>query len=401
MIDRFFYLNKLISWKNKDVIKVVSGVRRCGKSTLFALYIDYLQKNEKDGINIISINLEDLAYEHLHKATELNNYILSQMVQEKMNYIFLDEVQNCEEFERVVDSLYIKKNTDVYITGSNAYMLSGELATLLSGRYIQINMLPFSYKEYLSAIDGERGNHSFYEYLRLGSFPYISQIKHDESMVQEYLGGIYSTILIKDIAQREGINDIPLLESIIKTLASSIGSPISANKIANTLISQGRKISVNTIEKYLKCLVESYLFYKVARYDVKGREFLRTQGKYYLVDSGLRQLLVSSLSKGFHDLGHTIENIVYLELLRRGYKVSIGKVAEKEIDFVASFGNEILYVQVSASVLDPNTLERELSPLEKVKDNYPKLLLTLDEIGSGSNYNGIKQENLVTWLLGD
>ncbi|MEG1138905.1 MAG: ATP-binding protein, partial [Lachnospiraceae bacterium] len=288
-------------------------------------------------------------------------------------------------------------NVDVYITGSNAYMLSGELATLLSGRYITIDLLPLSFKEYCTVASSTKTpREHFNDYLRFGSFPYVSMLENNDSIVTPYIDGIYNTILIKDVAKREGITDVSLLESIVKFVASSIGSPISAKKISDTIGAGGRKISVNTVDSYLRALTDSYIFYKVDRYDIKGRQHLKTLGKYYLVDTGIRNLLLTSTTA---DLGHLIENVVYLELLRRGNKVSIGKLAEKEVDFVASNTEGIIYYQVSATVLDETTLTRELEPLKKIPDHHPKVLLTLDEIGAGTNYDGIKQLNLLDWLL--
>ncbi len=396
MIVRNPYLDTIIQWRDTQVIKVVTGVRRCGKSTLFDLYIDYLLENGVDESQIIYINLENLKYQHLLDYMELYNFIMNNLQSDCKNYIFIDEVQNCKEFERAVDSLFIQKNTDVYITGSNAYLLSGELATLLSGRYVTISMLPFSFKEYSSVHTDKTVEENFATFVQQGAFPYVTEIQHDELLWRNYIDGIYNTILVKDIAMREENTDIPLLESIVKILISSIGSPVSGLKIANTLQSSGRKISNTTVEKYLKALTDSYLFYKVDRYDVKGRNFLKTLGKYYMVDTGFRPLLVANSSQ---DFGHMIENIVYLELLRRGYKVSIGKVGEYEVDFVATLFDTVLYVQVAATVLDENTLERELRPLQKIDDNHPKIILTLDRIGANSNYAGIKQLNLIDWLL--
>lgn len=396
MINRDSYLQTLIKWKDHEVIKVITGVRRSGKSTLFTLYINYLKSQNILQNQIISVNLEDLAYEHLLDYKSLYKYITDLMVSDNKYYIFIDEVQNCKKFEKVVDSLFVKPNADVYITGSNAYMLSGELATLLSGRYVTTHMLPLSFSEYTSAVVGKNEQSTFNDYLKFGSFPYITRISDDEELVRSYMDGIYNTILVKDVARREGINDISLLESIIKTLITSIGSPISSNKIANTIISSGRKISVNTVDKYLKCLTDCYFFYKVDRYDIKGREHLRTLGKYYLVDTGIKNLLIANTAS---DLGHMIENVVFLELLRKGYKVSIGKIAEKEVDFVATRGQEMIYIQVSATVMDESTLERELAPLKAIRDNYPKLLITLDVVGASSNFDGILQKNLIDWLL--
>lgn len=397
MINRSEYLNQLIRWREKQIIKVVTGVRRCGKSTLFTLYIDYLKSVGVADDQIISVNLEDLAYDSLLDYKALYAYAKERLRDGRMTYVFIDEAQNCKNFEKAVDSLFIQPDVDVYITGSNAYMLSGELATLLSGRYITIDMLPLSFKEYCEAIGGSNTEQLFNNYLRFGSFPYVTMLEQDEAVIKSYIDGIYNTILVKDVAQREGITDIPLLESIVKTLADSIGSPVSTKKISDTISSSGRKISVNTVDHYLRALTDSYIFYKVDRYDIKGRQYLKTLGKYYLVDTGIRSMLLSDSAA---DLGHLIENVVYLELLRRGFRVNTGKLAEKEVDFVASNRDDVLYYQVSASVLNEDTLKRELEPLQKIADNHPKVLLTLDVIGAGANYEGIRQLNLIDWLLG-
>ncbi len=415
MIERTAYLQKLIGFKDKDVIKVVTGVRRCGKSTLFKQFMEHLKSTGVAENQIIFINLEDLAHEDLLDYKKLYAYINERLLPDTPCYVFVDEVQQCPQFEKVIDSLFIKPHVDVYITGSNAYMLSGELATLLSGRYVSIDMLPLSFKEYYSgssynnvtAVEDilnesnmlkPNREEAFNSYIKHGSFPYLLQITNNPELINDYLEGIYNTILVKDVAVREGIGDVSLLESIVRVLVSSVGSPVSGNKISNTIQSAGRKISVNTVDTYLRALNNSFIFYKVDRFDVKGRQYLKTLGKYYLVDSGLRNLLLSSQSQ---DLGHVIENIVYLELLRRDYQVYIGKVGEKEVDFVAKKADGFVYYQVAASVLDPSTLERELAPLNAIKDHFPKVLLTLDAIGSGTTHNGIKQVHLIDWLLGD
>lgn len=400
MLQRKEYLDRLIASQEKQIIKVVTGVRRCGKSTLFSLYIDYLKSTGVTNEQIVSVNLEDMDFENLLDYRQLYQYVKDRLCEDKYTYVFIDEVQNCKNFEKAVDSLFIKDQVDVYITGSNAYMLSGELATLLSGRYITIDMLPLSFKEYcVASLAVDKTVHEkFNTYLRYGSFPYVAGIEQSDRVVIPYIDGIYNSILVKDVAKREGITDIALLESIVKTIASSIGSPISTKKISDTINSSGRKISVNTVDNYVRALTDSYIFYKVERYDIKGRQHLKTLGKYYLVDTGIRNMLMSSASP---DIGHLIENVVYLELLRRGYKVSIGKLAEKEVDFVASNLYGITYYQVSATVLDENTLKRELDPLQRIPDHHPKVLLTLDEIGAQANYDGIKQINLIEWLLND
>jgi predicted AAA+ superfamily ATPase len=398
LIPRREYLQQLIAFREKHLIKVITGVRRCGKSTLFSLYIKYLKEHGVQDRQIISINLENIEYEHLLDYHALYYHIKKLLQSDAYTYVFIDEIQQCEGFEKAVDSLFTKRNVDLYITGSNAYMLSGELATLLSGRYVEIQMLPLSFREYLDFTHAGNDNltSSFTRYLKHGSFPYVPMLEQQESVIRTYIDGIYTSILIKDVAQRKAITDVALLERIVKFLGSSIGSPISAKKLCDTIISSGRKISVNTVDAYLQALLDSYIFYKVDRYDIKGRSFLKTLGKYYIVDMGLRNhLLMNSES----DIGHQLENIVYLELIRRGYHVSVGKLAAKEVDFVATLQNEISYFQVSASVLDEATLSRELAPLYAIQDNHPKILLTLDEIGAGSNHEGIKQKNLLQWLI--
>lgn len=398
MIQRPEYLKKLIDFREKQIIKVVTGVRRCGKSTLFELYKEYLFEQGVLAEQIVSVNLEDMAYENLLDYKMLYQYIKERMNPGKMTYVFIDEAQNCQSFEKVVDSLFIQDNVDVYITGSNAYMLSGELATLLAGRYVTIDMLPLSFQEYYEA--NQEPNASvedlFNDYIQFGSFPYLVQFQKNMELINPYLEGIYSTILIKDVAAREGITDVTVLENIIKTLASSIGSPISIKKITDTIQSSGRKISANTVDAYVRALTDSYIFYKADRYDIKGRQYLKTLGKYYIVDTGIRQMLMSQSAM---DTGHLIENIVYLELKRRGFKVNIGKVDQAEVDFVATSAIGIKYYQVSLSVLDEKTLKRELAPLEKIDDYHPKFLLTLDRIGSGTNHKGIQHINLLDWLL--
>jgi predicted AAA+ superfamily ATPase len=399
MIQRSEYLNKLINWREKQLIKVVTGVRRCGKSTMFALYIEYLKNTGVSDEQIISINLEDVDYEHLLHYKALYDYVKERLCADKFTYVFIDEVQQCPEYEKAVDSLFIKDKVDVYVTGSNAHMLSGELATLLSGRYVEIRMLPLSFSEYLAFTDQMQPfsvREAFGDYLKNGSFPYVAALPKNSRMIRDYIDGIYNTILIKDVATREGITDISVLESIVKFLSGNIGSPVSAKKISDTINSSGRRISVNTVERYMRALTDSFLFYKVDRFDIKGRQNLKTLGKYYIVDTGLRDMLVSGSAS---DIGHLLENVVFLELLRRGYKVNIGKLAEKEVDFVSNVDDGIEYYQVAATVLDAGTLARELEPLRKISDNHPKFLLTLDDLPMNANYDGIKQYNVLQWLM--
>ena len=397
MIQREIYLKALQDWREKQVIKVVTGVRRCGKSTLFQQYINYLLSEGVRQEQIIYINLEDLAYEALLDYRQLYGYIESQLSNEGFTYVFLDEAQQCQGFEKAIDSLHIKDKVDLYITGSNANLLSGELATLLSGRYVLIEMLPLSFKEFVSSADlTVPVRESFNRYLRYGSFPYLTQIDISDSTFRAYIEGIYNTILIKDVATREGIADVSLLEDIIRFLSSSVGSPISAKRISDAINASGRSVSVNTVDKYLKALTESYIFYKAERFDVKGRNLLKTLSKYYIVDTGLRNFLLSNASP---DLGHQIENIVYFELLRRNYKVNVGKVDDKEVDFVASDGNQLVYFQVATTVLSEETLSRELQPFGAIPDNFPRMLLTLDDIPAYANHEGVHQIYLLDWLL--
>ncbi len=397
MVERKEYLEELKRWKEKDLIKVVTGIRRCGKSTLFDLFIDYLKSIGVSEKQIIKINLEDADYD-FKDYKELYDYIKARLISDKMNYVFLDEVQNVPEFQRAVDSLYIKKNVDVYITGSNAYLLSGELATLLSGRYIEIKMLPLSFKEYVSAFPNNNNYYQlFLEYMRNGGMPgNLSIIDTNPNDIDKYMDGIFSTIVYKDIMARNNITDKILLESILKFIYDSIGSPISTKKISDTLTSKGMSTSNHTVENYITAFIESFLIYKAERFDVKGKNLLVRDYKYYSVDTGLRSYLLGK--KADSDMGHILENIVYLELLRRGYKVYVGKVDDLEVDFVAENREGLKYFQVALSVRDDKVLERELKSLQKTGDHYPKYLLTLD-MDLESDYDGITKINVVDWLL--
>lgn len=397
MIDRNEYLEELKRWKDKDLIKVVTGIRRCGKSTLFELFINYLKECGIPDEQIIKINLEDADYD-FEGYKELYNYINKKIDDKKKYYVFLDEVQNVSEFQKAVDSLYIKKNVDVYITGSNAYLLSGELATLLSGRYIEIKMLPLSFKEYISAF-GDNHNYQklFLEYMRNGGMPgNLSILKSNPNDLDKYLDGIFSTIVYKDIMSRNNITDKLLLECVLKFIFDSIGSPISTKKISDTLTSKGMSTSNHTVENYINAFLESFLIYKAERFDIKGKNLLARDYKYYAVDPGLRSYLLGK--KADSDMGHILENIVYLELLRRGYRVYVGKVDDLEVDFVAENRDGLKYYQVSLTVRDEKVLERELKSLQKTGDHYPKYLLTLD-MDLEADYDGITKINVVDWLL--
>lgn len=394
VINRNEYLNSLISFKNKNLIKVVTGIRRCGKSTIFELYQDYLTQNNVDLEQIISVNLEDGDYRNIRNADNLYEFVNKKLIIDKMNYVFLDEVQTVQNFQEAVDWLYVKKNVDLYITGSNAFLLSGELATLLSGRYVEIKMMPLSLKEYISAFPNNTNIAALYmNYLSNSSFPGTLELERKQD-IRAYLEGIYNTILLKDIVTRKKIADPTMLESIVEFMFDNIGNMCSSTKIANSMTSAGRKISVPTVESYLSALIDSYILYKVGRYDIKGKQYLATGSKYYVADIGLRYFLLGSKQT---DMGHILENIVYLELVRRGYEVFIGKIGDAEVDFIAINSEGEEYYQVSQTVLDEQTLKRELTSLEAIKDHNPKYLLTMDYTPLTS-YNGIKQINVLEWL---
>ena len=408
-IDRKEYLDFLVKSKDRQIIKVVSGVRRCGKSTLFEIYKDFLLENGVAKNQIISINFEDMDYEELTDYKKLYEYIKSKMIGDKKNYIFLDEIQHVDKFEKVVDSLFIKENTDLYITGSNAYFMSSELATLLSGRYIELKMLPLSFKEYYQAkLEYEKMEQKenrisktliqyYNEYIVNSSFPYTLQLDSDLKNIHEYLSGIYNSVLLKDIVARLKISDVMRLESVVKYIFDNIGNLTSLSKIANTLTSMGRKTDAKTIEKYIRGLTDSLLVHEVSRYNIKGKEFLSTLSKYYVADLGLRQMILGNRNI---DMEHILENIIYLELIRRKGNVYVGQFDKNEIDFIVINSNEIEYYQVALTILDKNTLKRELDAFKNIKDNYPKYLITLDDVMVNTDYDGIKVVNALEWLLG-
>lgn len=403
MVKRKEYLNKLIEWKDEQVIKVVSGIRRCGKSTLLLQYQDYLRENGVLDEQMISLNFEELENEDLLDYKVLYSYIKERLCKDKMTYIFLDEIQNVSSFEKAIDSLYVKDNTDVYITGSNSYLLSGELATLLTGRYVEISMLPLSFAEY-KELTNKSTDDAFSEYMRYGGMPYVASMNKTEEKVNTYIEGIYNTVVVKDIEDRQKrrekdsdkrkINDIALLKTIAKYLSSVVGSPVSVKSVTDYLTSNGRRVSPNTVDDYMDALAESYIFYPVDRFDIVGKEILKSNKKWYIVDLGIRNHI---LPRKNYDLGFSIENIVYFELLRRGYKVNIGKYANSEVDFVAQKNGVLTYFQVTADMANEATFEREMTPLKNIKDNYEKIVLTLDKFSVG-NYEGIKVINLIDWL---
>jgi len=411
MVPRPVYLQKLISLRDKRIIKVVTGVRRSGKSTLFGLFIEHLLNSGVPQERIIDLNMEDPAHRDLLNWEKLYDHINARLLPDKKNYVFIDEVQNVADFQRAADGLFIKDNVDLYLTGSNSRVQSGKWATMLTGRYIKIQMLPLSFKEYISAAGRDNLPQKFQRYMELGSFPQCLEFSESDD-VKSYLESIYNTIILKDVAESNNFRDISRLEKIVTFMADNIGKETSANNIAETMTGDGSKINVRTVEKYLKALCDSYILYRADRYDVRGKKLLKTLNKYYIVDTGLRYALLGDRRI---DTGRMLENIVYLELARRNRKVYVGKMdvpsrekdesggitrksTAREIDFVAEGGNGTEYYQVSQSVLDPKTLERELSSLLAVPDHNPKYLLTLDQLPANS-HNGIKQVNVIDWLL--
>lgn len=404
MVIRKEYLNRLLAWKDEQVIKVVTGIRRCGKSTLLKQFQDHLLEEGVSQEQIIFINFEDLDYEDLLDYKVLYAYIKQRLCSDKMTYIFLDEIQKVDSFQKAVDSLFIKENTDIYITGSNAYLLSGDLATLLTGRYVEISMLPLSFAEYLEC-SGETGEQALASYMKFGGFPYLSQMENTVEKVDAYLEGIYNTVVVKDIEDRQlrkhpdpnkrKITDITLLKTIVRYLASVVGSPVSVKSVSDYLISSGRKVSPNTVDNYMEALQESFIFYPVERFDINGKQLLKVNRKWYIVDLGLRNHI---LPKKRYDLGFSLENIVFFELLRRGYQVNVGKNGDTEVDFVAQKQGVLHYYQVTADMTNEDTFDREIRPLQSIKDNYEKMILTMDRMTPG-DYEGIKVVHLLDWLL--
>ncbi|MDR1902610.1 MAG: ATP-binding protein [Treponema sp.] len=395
MIPRTNYLNKLIGFKDKQLIKIVTGIRRCGKSTLLKMFQDYLLRAGTAPAQILSINFEEPENKELTDWESLYNYIKKALVPKKKNYIFLDEIQNVGDYERAVNGLFIRENTDLYLTGSNAWMFSGEIATLLSGRYVEIPMLPLSFKEYCSIFPQQDLRRKYRDYLINSSFPYTLELGENRDLIRDYLGGIYNTIILKDVVARKKIGDVLMLESVIRFLFDNIGNISSTKKITDTLVSMGRKISVHTVEQYLSALTDSFILYRMKRFDVKGKMHLKTGDKYYLADLGLRYFLLGSKDA---DQGRMLENVIFLELLRRGYELYSGKVNSAEVDFVAVKDGYPEYYQAALTVRDRETLERELSSLREIPNHNPKFLLTLDEDPPAS-YNGIRQINALDWLL--
>lgn len=395
-IERTSYLNKLIAFKDKELIKVITGIRRCGKSTLMQIFRDWLMQHDVAASQIVYINFEDFDYYELRDPAKLYQYIKPLIATDKMMYLFIDEIQHVADFPDVVNSLNLRPNVDLYLTGSNAYMLSSEIATLLSGRYVEIAMLPLSFSEYVEACGDTRPLSQLYsQYITQSSFPYTLELD-SASEVNDYLNAVYNTIVVKDIMTRKRLQDVMMLESVIRFVADNIGNLLSTKRIADIMTADGRKIDQKTVEKYLSTLCETFFVYEAKRYNVKGKQLLKTLGKYYLVDLGLRRMLLGSRS---FDAGRLLENVVYLELLHRQKQVYIGKVNDLEVDFVAVDQDGITYYQVAATVRDESTLKRELASLQQINDQYPKYILTLDE-DPPADYNGIKRINALEWLMG-
>ncbi|MCL2410036.1 MAG: ATP-binding protein [Treponema sp.] len=398
-IDREDYLNTLVSFKDKGVIKVITGIRRCGKSTLLLkIFTEWLKKNGVSNEQIIAIDLELKTNSHLCDEQELYRYIKSKIVKNSPNYVLIDEVQNCAGFQKAIASLH-KEGIDVYITGSNAFILSGELATFLSGRYVQIKMLPLSFKEFVNAQKQSLEHISleklYQKYIQIGSFPQVTEFGENEKLIGEYLDAIYNTIFKKDIIDRRSIANPAMLEDVIKFVFDNIGCLLSSKKISDTMTSNGRKISQPTIENYLTYLEEAFLIYKANRYDIKGKEYLKSLSKYYIADLGMRNYLLN-----YHgmDKGRMLENIIYLELLKRGYKIHIGKVDTNEVDFIATKGGEIKYIQVAETISSQETLKREISPFKQIKDFHQRILITLD-YDPNVSYDGILHINALDFLM--
>ena len=393
MIERPYYLEFLKKLKDKQIIKVVTGIRRCGKSTLFELYKNYLLGQGVSKDQIVSLNFENPKDMIFNDWKELYDYIDGKLISNKKNYIFLDEIQILDSFEKVVDGLFVNENVDLYITGLNSYMLSGELTTYLTGRYMQIHMLPLSFKEYLEYYGEDNELKKYDSYVQNGGFPYLLNLGEDKELIRNYLDGIYNTVLMKDVVVRNNIKDVLMLDSVVKFIFDNIGQLVSTNKISNTLNSNNRRVSVNTVKSYLSSLIDSYIVYKISRYDIKGKEYLKTGDKYYVCDLGLRNYLLG----GVRDYGSILENIIFLELKRRGYEIYVGKYDDLEVDFIIKNNDGIKYIQVALSVRDEKILDRELAPLYSIKDNYPKYLMTLDY--DTVDYDGIRQISAIDFLL--
>ena len=405
LINRPEYMNQLIEHKDVDLIKIVTGIRRCGKSSLLDLFQQYLIDNGVDETHIIHMNLESLQYRNLTDAFSFYDYVSERISKNGKTYLIFDELQVVNHWEKAIESLRLDFDVDIYITGSNAYLLSTEFSTLLSGRYVEIRMLPLSFKEFLTFYEFESSisiEEKFQKYLQFGGMPILREYKLNEARSNQALEGIYSTVILRDILQRNDQVSQNTLQKIMLFLCSNIGSITSPNNIGNILSNEGdiqngknKAIAGKTVEKYISMLCSAFVFYSAGRYDVKGKQLLKTLEKYYIIDMGFRNMLL-----GYRDAdrGHILENIVFLELIRRDYRVYIGKIGETEIDFVAEKPNEKIYIQVTESIQSPETRERELKPLQMIPDNYEKIVLSMDRSYINS-YDGIKSLYLIDWLL--
>lgn len=397
IVSRPYYIEQLKRLKNKPIIKILTGPRRSGKSTILQLWKRELLSCGIHEDQIIELNLADLSNDSLRNKKSLYDFIVSKIHKESMNYVFIDEIQECLEFEKVAESLMLFGNIDLYLTGSNAYVLSGELATYLTGRYLEIKVYPFSFKEFLTTKDNHQPTReNLAAYIKEGSFPGTLLFRELPKEHQDYYQMLFDSMILKDVASRKGIKDVTLLIKLSQILASSLGSSLSVRKIANTAKSLGISFSEPTVSTYLKALEDAYFCFKVPRFNIKGRQLLKQDEKYYLVDPTFRQFLISSTSP---DLGHVIENIVYLELKRRYQSVFVGTDRVGEVDFVAANGNDYVYFQVAAYLSDDQTLQRELNSLKSISDHYPKYILTLDPLFVGQQYSGIRCLSLLDWLV--
>lgn len=400
MILRDNYMERIKAYKDNPLIKVVTGIRRCGKSTLLLLYKEYLLSIGVSEDHIININFELMEYDEIRDYKVLYKLIKNRMPQNGKCYILLDEIQQVENWEKSVNSLIVEADVDIYITGSNAYLLSSEISTLLSGRYVEIKMLPLSFKEFLNfehlpldwGIDDK-----FNQYLKFGGLPAVTTLPQDNATVNEFLLGIYNTVIVKDVVARNNIKNMHLLEQVVKYVINNTGNIISANKISGYLRSQGKgdNVKASTISSYLDMLEKAYIVYQVHRYDIKGKEMLKTLSKYYVIDTGIRNMLIGYSDS---DIGHILETVVYFELLRRGYQVFIGKWYDAEVDFIAIRQDEKKYYQVTYSMMDASVKERELAPLIAIKDNYEKTILSMDKTFI-TDHNGIKFKNIIDFLM--
>ena len=407
LIKRPLYLNELIENKDVDFIKIITGIRRCGKSSLMELFCQYLLETGIDKSRIIHMNLESLKYNELSDYLSFYNYVSDKIQNTGKTYLLFDELQVVSGWEKAIESFRVDYDVDIYITGSNAYLLSTEFATLLSGRYVEIKMLPLSFSEFLDfySFDDKTGlEEKFIYYLKFGGMPVLCEYNFNELRINQALEGIYSTVILKDILQRHNQSDQLSLDKIAHFLSSNIGSITSPNKIGNILSSEGdidkgknKNIAGKTVDKYISMLNNAFIFYRVGRYDIKGKQLLKTLDKNYIVDMGFRNMLL-----GYRDAdrGHILENIVFLELIRSRYRVYIGKISDTEVDFLAEKPNEKLYIQVTESLASPKTRERELRPLLSINDNYEKIILTSDRNFITSE-NGIKIINVIDWLTGN